>query len=323
MYTVEYIRDLLIKDPVKKTIIFPEGPETKIQTVATNLVTEKIANTILIFKTKSEVPANLHPEIKTIVIDEFDKQPLIDKFLELRKEKTNLEQATKLMNHPNYIGVMLVKMQQADAMLSGLTYTTADTIRPALQIVKIKPGISLATTVFIMKKDNNNFFFTDCALNIKPSSEQLADITKMTIDFAKSLDVQNPEAALLSYSTNGSGAGEDVDRVANAVNILKTQDLDFKFAGEMQFDAAFDKTVRDKKFADCPLTKQTPDVFVFPDISSGNIGYKIAQRMGGYEAIGPFILGFNQPVNDLSRGATLEDIMNTAIMTVYQAKGNK
>lgn len=319
MYSVKQIEKILIDSAIKKTIVLPEGEEPKIQEVANYLVKNKIAKVTIIFKDKNNVANNLEQDINIITTDALDKKPFIDKFIELRKDKTNLEQATKLMQLPAYIGAMLVKTNQADCMLCGITFTTADTIRPALQIIKTKPNVALAASVFIMNRGEENYFFTDCALNIKPTSEQLADIAKMTADFAKSFGVENTEVAMLSYSTNGSGAGQDVDRVKKAVEILSQEKQMFNFAGEIQFDAAWDKEIRDKKFKDCQLSKETSDVFVFPDINSGNIGYKIAQRMGGFEAIGPFILGFNQPVNDLSRGATLVDITNTAIITLYQA----
>ncbi|AVN58655.1 phosphate acetyltransferase [Mesoplasma florum] len=319
MYSVEQIKKILVDSDHKKTIVLPEGEEPKIQEVANTLVKENISKVIMLFQKSESIPSSLDSKIEVIAIDKLDKQPLIEKFMDLRKDKTNLEQATKLMGQANYIGAMLVKMEKADCMLCGITYTTADTIRPALQIIKTSPNVALAASVFIMNKGEENYFFTDCALNLKPTSQQLADISKMTAKFAQSFDVKNPEVALLSYSTAGSGAGEDVVRVKEAVELLESQTVDFNYAGEIQFDAAWDKEIRDKKFKDCKLTKQTPDVFVFPDINAGNIGYKIAQRMGGYEAIGPFILGFNKPVNDLSRGATLTDIMNTAIITIYQA----
>ncbi|ATZ17649.1 phosphate acetyltransferase [Mesoplasma melaleucae] len=319
MYSVEQIKKILIDSDHKKTIVLPEGEEPKIQEVANTLVKENISKVIMLFQKAESIPTTLDAKIEVITIDKFDKEPLIQKFMDLRKDKTNLEQATKLMGQANYIGAMLVKMEKADCMLCGITYTTADTIRPALQIIKTSPNVALAASVFIMNKGDENYFFTDCALNLKPTSQQLADIAKMTAKFAQSFDVKNPEVALLSYSTAGSGAGEDVDRVKEAINLLDSQTVDFNYAGEIQFDAAWDKEIRNKKFKDCKLTKQTPDVFVFSDINAGNIGYKIAQRMGGYEAIGPFVLGFNKPVNDLSRGATLVDIMNTAIITIYQA----
>ncbi|AGJ90603.1 phosphate acetyltransferase [Mycoplasma putrefaciens] len=319
MYSIQDIKDKLSAKADKKSIVFPEGEASIIQNVAKTLVAEKLAKPVLLFKQTKDIPSDLkdHKEIRVIALDQLDTTKLEEKFVEIRKGKATAEVAKQMMQLPNYVGAMLVKLNDADCMLSGLNNTTADTIRPALQIIGTKPGYSIASSVFIMSKDDQNYIFTDCALNIKPTSQQLADMTDMAADFAKTLNVSNVEAALLSYSTNGSGKGEDVDRVRQAVEILKNKQKDYLADGEIQFDAAFDKTVRDKKFSNSVLTKQTPDIFVFPDINAGNIGYKIAQRMGGFEAIGPFVLGLNQPVNDLSRGATLVDVLNTAIMTLH------
>ncbi|WFQ95367.1 phosphate acetyltransferase [Mycoplasma feriruminatoris] len=319
MYTLEEIKNQLVLKSEKKSIVFPEGESEIIQSVAKTLVDEKLGTPILLFKSSDQVPSEIknNSSIKTICLDEFDTKEFEEEFVKLRKGKATIEVAHQVMQLPNYVGAMLVKLNQADCMLSGLNNTTADTIRPALQIIGTKPGYNIASSIFIMSKGNENYIFTDCALNIKPTSQQLVEITQMAVDFAKTLNVKNVEAALLSYSTNGSGKGEDVDRVHQAVEILKSTEKDYVCEGEIQFDAAFDKKTRDKKFKNCLLTKQTPDIFVFPDINAGNIGYKIAQRMGGFEAIGPFVLGLNQPVNDLSRGATFIDVLNTAIMTLH------
>ncbi|WP_338983733.1 phosphate acetyltransferase [Spiroplasma endosymbiont of Othius punctulatus] len=323
MYSVKEIENILIKTDVKQTIVFAEGWEEKIQKVANHLTNNKIANVVMLFNKSSEIPKGLNESIKICSLDQIDKTPYINKFIELRKEKTNIDDATKLMNKTNYISVMMVKMSEADCVLSGLTYTTADTIRPALQVIKTKPGLSLAASVFIINKGEENYLFTDCALNIKPTSQQLADIAKMTAKFGEAFKFSDVEVAMLSYSTAGSGSGEDVDRVRGAVEILNSQNNNFNIVGEIQFDAAWDKEVRDKKMPRNKMKKNRPDVYVFPDINSANIGYKIAQRMGGYNAIGPFIMGFNNPVNDLSRGATLEDVQNTAIITIFQAMEKK
>ncbi|KAF5295512.1 hypothetical protein FQR65_LT19891 [Abscondita terminalis] len=249
----------LICDPVYKTILgahiignratdmiseitsvieCEEGEEEKIQTVANILVERQLAKPIIIVQKKSSVQKTLNSNVEVIVMEELDKTNFINEFMNIRKDKTNLEQATKVMNIAAYVGAMYVKLKLADAMLCGITFTTADTLRPALQIIKTSPSVSLAASVFIMRKDDVNVIFTDCALNIKPTSQQLADITKMTVNFAKKIQVKNPEAALLSYSTAGSGAGEDVDRVRQAVEILENEKVDFSFGGEIQFDAA-------------------------------------------------------------------------------------
>ncbi|ENY68731.1 Phosphate acetyltransferase [Metamycoplasma auris 15026] len=321
MFTIEEIKKKLATNPIKKHIVFPEGEETIIQDVAKTLVEKNLGLPILLFKNTADIPNALkdYKNIQIIALDQFDTAAFEELFVQIRKGKTTAEQAASLLKLPNYVGCMLVKTNKASCMLSGLNNTTADTIRPALQIIGVKPQYSLASSAFIMAKDNQRYIFSDCALNIKPTSEQLADITQMAAEFGSLLNFQDIEATLLSYSTNGSGKGEDVDRVKKALEILKEKNLPYKIEGEIQFDAAFDKLVRDKKFKNNTLTKQTPDIFIFPEIHSGNIGYKIAQRMGGYEAIGPFVLGLNQPVNDLSRGATFIDVLNTAIITLLLA----
>ncbi|PZW01463.1 phosphate acetyltransferase [Metamycoplasma auris] len=319
MFTIEEIKEKLVTNSIKKRIVLPEGEAEIIQEVAKTLIDQKLGLPVLIFKNSADIPNHLrtYKDIELIALDQFDTTEFESKFVEIRKGKATAEQAATLLKLPNYLGCMIVKTKQADCMLSGLNNTTADTIRPALQIIGTKPQYSIASSAFIMAKGNERYIFTDCALNIKPTSEQLADITNMAAEFAQIMNFKDIEATLLSYSTNGSGKGEDVDRVKKAVEILKEKNTSYKFEGEIQFDAAFDKLVRDKKFKNNSLTKQTPDIFVFPEIHSGNIGYKIAQRMGGYEAIGPFVLGLNQPVNDLSRGATFIDVLNTAIITLF------
>lgn len=281
MIKIEEIKQELISNKNKKKIVFPEGQEEIIQKVANYLVENKIAEPILLFNDKKDIPKTLNSQVKILNLEDIDTTTLANQFFELRKGKVTIEDAKKLMRQRNYFGAMMMQNNESDSMLCGLTFTTADTLRPALQIIKTSPSALLATSVFIMKKDDQTFFFSDCALNIKPTSEQLVSTGKMVAKFAKQMQVKNPEVAFLSYSTNGSGAGEDVDRVNKAVEILKNENVDFIIEGEMQFDAAFDKKVRDKKFPNNKLTKNTPDVFIFPEIQSGNIGYKIAQRMGG------------------------------------------
>ncbi|KAJ3616613.1 hypothetical protein Zmor_011813 [Zophobas morio] len=214
---------------------------------------------------------------------------------------------------------MLLKRGDVDCMLCGIDYTTADTLRPALQIIKTKPNTKIASSIILMNRDNETYFFADCSLNVDPTSEQLADIAKSSADFCKQMGLKDPQVAMLCYSTNGSGMGPTVDRVSEACKILSNEKVDFVFDGEIQFDAAFVKSVRDKKYKETKITKDSADIYVFPDLASGNIGYKIAQRLGNFDSVGPFILGLQKPVNDLSRGATLEDVVLSAIYTLFQS----
>ncbi|QHX36973.1 phosphate acetyltransferase [Spiroplasma sp. BIUS-1] len=323
MWSIKEIENKIKSIEKKQIVVFPEGTQEKIQQNAEFLVENELATPILLFNTKSEVPNNLNSKINIVILDEYNKDEMTKVFLEARKGKADEETAKKLLNQRTYFGVMMMKMNLADAMICGLEYTTADTLRPALQIIKTSAKYSIASSVFLMSKENESYLFTDCALNVDPNPQQLADIASMAADFAKQLNEEDVQVALLSYSTNGSGMGPTVEKVHQAVELLKDKETQgILFDGEMQFDSAFDKDVRDKKYPNTKITKQHPDVYVFPDLNSGNIGYKIAQRLGNFQAAGPFILGLNKPVNDLSRGATLEDIKQTSIVTIYTSMFN-
>ncbi|AGR41576.1 phosphate acetyltransferase [Spiroplasma taiwanense] len=320
MWTIKELENKIKESSKKITIVFAEGKQEKILENAKMLVEKDLAKVILLFNSKDEIPQNLNSNIEAISISDFDKSKMLDKILEVRKGKLNESDAKKLIEQRNYFGVMMMKLNLADAMVCGLEYTTADTLRPALQIIKTNPNYSIASSVFLMSRESESYVFTDCAFNVDPNSEQLAEIASMAASFAKNLNEKNVQVALLSYSSIGSGMGPSVDKVQNALKNLNSKTYDnILFDGEMQFDTAFDKSVRDKKYPNSKITKVSPDVFVFPDLNAGNIGYKIAQRLGGFQAAGPFILGLNKPVNDLSRGATLEDIFQTSIVTIFSA----
>ncbi|ATZ16230.1 phosphate acetyltransferase [Entomoplasma freundtii] len=323
MYSLTDIEAFLKQGP-KMKLVFPEGNEKKIQMVAKELVNKKIAIPWLLFETKSQVPQDLNGMIKFLTMEDIDLKPFVTDFMALRGSKTTFEQAQALMKNRAYLGAMLCQNGQVDGMVCGLTFTTAETLRPALQIIKTQPGLSLASSAMILRRENENYLFTDCALNVVPNPQQLATIAKLGAQFANELGITKPEVALLSYSTKGSGFGPQVDNVQEAAKILaKDPSVDFVFDGEIQFDAAFDKNIRLKKAPETKITKNHPDIFVFPDLQSGNIGYKIAQRLANFKAAGPFILGLNKPVNDLSRGAELADIYETALITAFQAQQTK
>ncbi|AOG60774.1 phosphotransacetylase [Spiroplasma helicoides] len=326
MFSIDNLKKSILKNDKKMKLVFPEGQEPKIVEVANKLQEEGLANVIMLFDAESEIANNIHKDIKTVVVKGNPNQEMVDQILEIRKGRLEKDEAIELVQKRNYYGAMLIYLGRADGMVCGLTYTTADTLRPALQIIKTAENYSIASSVFIMTRGEEQLFFTDCALNVEPNPKHLADIAYMAAEFAEQMDVKNVEVALLSYSTVGSGSGPSVENVAKAVDRLKgMENGKYIFDGEMQFDSAYEKSVRDKKYPNSRLTKARPDVYVFPELNAGNIGYKIAQRMAGFEAAGPFILGLNKPVNDLSRGATLEDIYNTSVVTIYQAiqKGTK
>ena len=212
---------------------------------------------------------------------------------------------------------MLVKMGLADGLLGGATYSTADTVRPALQIIKTKPGSKIVSSSFILFRNidgkEEKLAMGDCAINLFPSDDELVEIAVETARTAKAFGI-DPKLAMLSYSTLGSGKGESVDKVRSATNKLKEMDLDFPVDGELQFDAAVSPVVAKTKAKDSLVAGQA-NTFIFPDINAGNIGYKIAQRLGGFDAFGPILQGLNAPINDLSRGCNAYEVYQMAIIT--------
>ena len=248
---------------------------------------------------------------------------MVDLFCELRKSKgVTPEQARKTLSAANYFGTMLVKMGVADALLGGATYSTADTVRPALQVIKTKPGNSIVSSCFIMVRpaasgENEVLAMGDCAINIKPSEDDLVEIAGETAACAKIFGI-DPKVAFLSYSTLGSGKGEDVDKMHNACAKAKERYPELAIDGELQFDAAVSPAVARTK---CPDSKVAghANTFIFPDINAGNIGYKIAQRLGNFDAYGPILLGLNAPINDLSRGCNAMEVYSMAIITAALA----
>ncbi|QHX35659.1 phosphotransacetylase [Spiroplasma sp. TIUS-1] len=314
MINIEQIKKILRNNNLQK-IVFPEGDADEIVQVAKILKNDNLIDPILLIEKDSDFVEGL----TCINVASLNKDDFAQKLFDLRKPKIDLDKAKELIKLRTYYGTMMIKEGEADGMVCGLTFTTADTLRPALQIIKTSKEYSIASSVFIMSKKDENYLFTDCALNVDPNENQLVDIARMASDFAVKLGVLKPEVAMLSYSTNNSGMGPTVEKVKNATSILKKiESKDVVFEGPLQFDSAFDKKVRDKKFPENNFTKNSADVYVFPDLNSGNIGCKIAQRFGKFDAIGPFMLGLKKPINDLSRGATVNDILGTVIITAFQ-----
>ena len=259
---------------------------------------------------------------------EMDK--MVDTMVELRKGKMSAEDCRAALAKSNYFGTMLVKMGLADALLGGATYSTADTVRPALQLVKTKKGANLVSSCFIMVRDDEMLAMGDCAINISyedkldkegnvvlSAAAQLAEVAVETAKTAKVFDI-DPKVAMLSYSTKGSGKGPNVDLVRNATAIAKEMAPDVAIDGEMQFDAAVSPVVGQLKFPGSKVAGYA-NTFIFPEIQSGNIGYKIAQRLGGFAAYGPILQGLNAPINDLSRGCDAEEVYQMSIITAALA----
>lgn len=312
----------------KKHIVLPEGNDERIlkatkKLLDTNAVTiTLLGDTEQIMAKISELDISLDANSFNI-IDPKSSPNFLDyatTLYELRKEKNvNLAMAKDLMEDVSYFGTMMVYKGHADGMVSGAVHTTQHTIRPALQFIKTRPEVSIVSSVFFMCLPNRVTIFGDCAINPNPTAEHLAEIAISSAATSTAFGIE-PKIAMLSYSSGASGAGEDVDRVRKATEIIKKKRPDLKVEGPIQYDAAVDINVGKSKLPDSEVAGQA-SVFIFPDLNTGNNTYKAVQRETGALAIGPMLQGLNKPVNDLSRGCTVEDIYNTVVITAIQAQG--
>lgn len=316
-----------LKDKIKdssKSIVLPEGMDERILTAASQLGAAGILTPILIgdrskIKHKAEEIGVDITSCKLMDPKDFAEFDLMaETFVERRKGKVTIEQAREILLDENYFGTMLVYMNQADGLVSGAAHSTADTVRPALQIIKTKEGIKKTSGVFVMVRNDEKYVFADCAININPDSNDLAEIAVESAVTAKLFGV-DPRVAMLSFSTKGSAKSDETEKVVGALNLAKEKNPSLVIDGEFQFDAAFVPSVAAKKAPDSEL-KGDANVFIFPSLEAGNIGYKIAQRLGEFEAVGPVLQGLNKPVNDLSRGCSAEDVYKLALITAVQAE---
>ncbi len=320
--------DKLKKSP--KKIVFTEGADPRILEAVSRLLASNFLTPVLVGnRAKVEAAGEEYGyNIRGAEIVDPENYERIDEmieaFCELRKSKNvQPEEARKILKQGNYFGTMLVKMGIADCLLGGATYSTADTVRPALQLIKTKPGYNIVSSCFILVRpsatgENEVLAMGDCAINIKPNEDELAEISIEAAECGKLFGI-DPKIAFLSYSTFGSGKGEDVDKMRNAAAKAKSLRPDLPIVGEVQFDAAVSPRVAKTKCPDSPVAGHA-NVFVFPDINAGNIGYKIAQRLGNFDAYGPILLGLNSPINDLSRGCNAEEVYSMAIITAALAE---
>lgn len=305
------------------SIVFPESYDERVLKAAVRLHQDQLVSPILIGTQEKveEKAAELGVSVDGIQIldpstyPEFDV--LVEKFVERRKGKATEEQAREILKDENYFGTMLVYTGKADGLVSGAAHSTADTVRPALQIIKTKPGVKRTSGAFIMVRDDEKYVFADCAINITLDAQGLGEVAVESAKTAKMFDI-DPRVAMLSFSTKGSAKSEETEKVMNAVTVAKELDPELVVDGEFQFDAAFVPSVAAKK-APASVIKGDANVFVFPSLEAGNIGYKIAQRLGGFEAVGPILQGLNAPVNDLSRGCNEEDVYKLALITAAQS----
>ena len=311
-----------------KTIVFTEGTDGRILEASARLLSGTFLKPLLIgkeqeiFEAAEEVGFNIRGAEIIDPENYAEMDAMVAKMVELRKGKMTDEQCREALKHANYFGTMLVAMGKADCLLGGATYSTADTVRPALQLVKTKPGNKIVSSCFIMVRergsgDNEVLAMADCAINIDPTEDDLVEIAKETINCGRTFGI-DPKVAFLSYSTKGSGKGESVDKMRNACDKAKQLMPDGPIDGEMQFDAASSPVVARTKHLDGGVGGHA-NVFIFPDINAGNIGYKIAQRLGGFDAYGPILLGLNAPINDLSRGCNGQEVYSMAIITASLA----
>ena len=320
-----------------RKIVFTEGHDARILEATDRLVKGGFLTPILIGNV-DVVKANAAKggyNIEGVEIIDPETYPemdaMVDKMVELRKGKMTADECRKALSKGNYFGTMLVKMGYADSLLGGATYSTADTVRPALQIVKTKKGAHLVSSCFILVRGDEKLAMGDCAINISyedsvdkegnvtlSAAQKLAEVAIETAKTAKVFGI-DPKVAMLSFSTNGSGKGGTVKLSHDATAIAKEMDPELKIDGEMQFDAAVSPVVGQLKFPGSPVAGYA-NTFIFPEINSGNIGHKIAQRLGHFDAYGPVLLGLNAPINDLSRGCNAAEVYSMSIITASLCK---
>ena len=312
---------------VRKHIVLPEGNDDRIITAAARLVQSDIVD-LTILGNKSNIENKILQlglkldldKIKIINPIESDYyQDFSNTLFELRKDKgLTIDMAEDLMGDVSYFGTMMVYKGLADGMVSGAAHTTQHTIKPALQFIKTKPGVSVVSSIFFMCLEDRVSVFGDCAINPNPTSEQLAEIAISSAESSINFGME-PKIAMLSYSSGVSGKGEDVEKVRRATEIIREKRPDLKVEGPIQYDAAVDATIGKSKMPDSEVAGRA-NVLIFPDLNTGNNTYKAVQRETGALAIGPMLQGLNKPVNDLSRGCTVDDIFNTVILTAIQAQ---
>lgn len=305
-------------------IVFPEGEDLRILNATISLQEEGIIHPIVlgdvaeIKRVASENGLDIS-KLEIIDMENYeDKDLLLSSLEERRAGKNTKEECEEMLKIPNYFGTMLVYTGKASGLVSGAVNTTGDTVRPALQIIKTKPGISRTSGAMLMLGPNEELYlFADVAINIELDASQLAEVAVCSAKTAKLFGL-DPKVAMLSFSTKGSAKHDFATKIAEATKLAKELDKDLVVDGEMQFDAAISPVVAKKKAPDSEVAGHA-NVFIFPDLQSGNIGYKIAQRLGKYEAIGPILQGLNKPISDLSRGCVEEDIYKIALITAAQS----
>lgn len=308
-----------------KTIVFPEGEDPRVLGAAIRLKKDQLVEPVVLGNQEAveKVAGENGFDLTGLqILDPAtypaeDKQAMHDALLERRNGKNTPEQVDQMLEDISYFATMLVYMGKVDGMVSGAVHATGDTVRPALQIIKTKPGSHRISGAFIMQKGEERYVFADCAINIELDAPTMAEVASQSAETAKLFGI-DPKVAMLSFSTKGSAKGEMVTKVAEATKLAKEANPDLAIDGELQFDAAFVPSVGELKAPGSDVAGHA-NVFIFPSLEAGNIGYKIAQRFGGFEAIGPVLQGLNAPVADLSRGTDEEAVYKVALITAAQA----
>lgn len=328
----------IIKNRAKsnlKKIIIPEASVCDRMLKAVKIVIDEGFANIILIGNKEEIQKkldgnNINLNLSEVEVIDPETSELKDNLAgilhSLREHKgMTFEEAYRLIKEPIYFGTMLLKTGYGDGLVAGTTMTTSNTLRPALQIIKAKEDARLVSSFFLVEFENNQYvsdnvlLFSDAGLNVNPTSEELAEIAIQSAKSYESLVIKEPKVALLSYSTKGSAESEMTKKVIDAYNIIKERELHLKVDGELQVDAAIVPEIAERKSPGSPLEGQA-NVLIFPDINSGNISCKLVQRLAGVKTYGPMCQGFNKPVNDLSRGSEIEDIVGTIALTAIQAQ---
>ena len=327
MELFESLKFKIVRRHIK--IVFPEATDPRILGAASRLRSEELVEPVLIgnpaeIEKAAEARGINIANFEILDPENYDRwDEMVEAFVERRNGKATKEQAEKILKDVNYFGTMLTYMGITEGMVSGAIHSTGDTVRPALQIIKTKPGVSRTSGAFLMVRgrDQEKYLFSDCAINVNPSAQELAEIAVDSAKTAELFDIE-PKVAMLSFSTKGSAKAPEVDKVVEATKIAQELAPEYEIDGELQFDAAYISAVAQLKAPESEVAGKAT-VFVFPDLQSGNIGYKIAQRFGNFEAIGPILQGLNKPISDLSRGSNEEDVYKLSIITAAQTLMDK
>lgn len=318
----------LLKSKVKNSskqyrIVFPEGNDPRILKAVRKLKDDNVVSPIILgdpeqIKQVAQQEGISLDDLLLIDIDNYENlNEMVVSFIQARGKEITESEVREALKDANYFGTMMVKMGIADGMVSGAVHSTAETVRPALQLVHTAEGMHRVSGSFIMERGTEKYLFADCAINPAPDSQTLAEIAYQTVETAKMIDLE-PRVAFLSFSTKGSAKGEMVTRTVKTAEIFAKEHPDIISDGELQFDAAFVPEVAAKKAPDSKLAGRA-NIFIFPELQSGNIAYKITQRLGNFAAIGPILQGLDKPINDLSRGASSQDVYDLAVLTAAQA----